>query len=457
MSQNSDMDTLNEQLIDNQSQIETNIMDQTQTNPQPPISQDEYYTRAQYNIQNLTIRNQQKLIFETLATQNEVGHKFIQHLYKQLEQHLENIDQQTSRKRRNSEATDDLRDQDSGKIQATTTQDNTTNEPSQDTGKQQVSLARQPLFPPRSQPNNPQPIVHPSTSNDPPNPFPGSTNQIKVPPITVINPKTYHAINELAKNGKFKISHAKTERNDAIKIFPATIEDYREITKTLELNDQEFVCRNIDEEKLLKVVLRNVPKFADVPEIIQELQDQGHQIIKGDRMYKKHPDGSRTPYSLVLLQLPHNEKSKSIYNIKYVCGFAITVEPKRTTMTAMQCHNCQQFGHNQSSCRITPRCHRCAEAHHYTACKKPITMPARCCNCGGNHPANYSGCPKFPKIPNPINRPHIPQPINHPSHAQPGTSYAQSLSGPTHPLISAINQLQNVLTAFLTSPSLPTL
>ncbi|GFT92036.1 hypothetical protein TNCV_4561091 [Trichonephila clavipes] len=40
-------------------------------------------------------------------------------------------------------------------------------------------------------------------------------------------------------------------------------------------------------------------------------------------------------------------------------------------------------------------------------CKETPDTDATCCNCQGNHPANYSGCPK-----NPLNKPPPPPKVN---------------------------------------------
>lgn len=412
------------------------------------------YSIALQNVKELHPRDQHKLMLEILDSQGELGQKFITHLYQRLETYLEQQnDASQNRKRRNTDRIDDVRTQTSKQKPDNEVPTCSNMDPPAPTIEDEVSSQRLThSFPSRTQPQN---TPTPTTTNEPHNYFPGATDKIKIPPITVIKHETYLAINDLAKQGKFKILFSKTERDDSIKIYPATIEDYRAITNTLEANNQEFVSRNIDETKLLKVVLRGVPKFADVNDIAQELNQQGFNIHKADRMYKKYPDGTKTAYALVLLQLPYSNQAKNIYNIKHVSGFAVKVEPKRTTMTAMQCHNCQAFGHNQAACRVNPRCHRCAGAHHFTKCTKPITTPATCCNCRGNHPANFSGCPRYPKSPNPPQHP-TPHLITNPAHVQNNISYAQTLSGNTNPLINAISQLQMVLTAFLnTSATTP--
>ncbi|KAF2348350.1 Ribonuclease H-like domain [Trinorchestia longiramus] len=58
-----------------------------------------------------------------------------------------------------------------------------------------------------------------------------------------------------------------------------------------------------------------------------------------------------------------------------------------------QCFICQRFGHNAVNCRAAPRCVVCSGAHNSRECPSPSTRS--CCNCSGNHTANYGGCPKI--------------------------------------------------------------
>ncbi|KAF2360612.1 Zinc finger CCHC-type, partial [Trinorchestia longiramus] len=57
------------------------------------------------------------------------------------------------------------------------------------------------------------------------------------------------------------------------------------------------------------------------------------------------------------------------------------------------CYKCQRFGHSASFCRSAPRCVVCNGPHTSNECN--TTTGQICCNCGGNHTANYGGCPKI--------------------------------------------------------------
>ncbi|GFY74216.1 nucleic-acid-binding protein from transposon X-element [Trichonephila inaurata madagascariensis] len=62
-----------------------------------------------------------------------------------------------------------------------------------------------------------------------------------------------------------------------------------------------------------------------------------------------------------------------------------------------QCYRCQEFYHNSRFCDRAPRCLKCSGSHLTSDCTKSNKAPAKCANCSGPHPANYSGCPQNPK------------------------------------------------------------
>ena len=59
---------------------------------------------------------------------------------------------------------------------------------------------------------------------------------------------------------------------------------------------------------------------------------------------------------------------------------------------------CQQFGHTCTYCTLPPVCVKCGQEHDNRSCTKaPETAPT-CGLCGGNHTANYRGCPAYLKV-----------------------------------------------------------
>lgn len=80
--------------------------------------------------------------------------------------------------------------------------------------------------------------------------------------------------------------------------------------------------------------------------------------------------------------------------MKEIDSIAIRIEPL-SNRGYKQYYRCQHFNHSSINCTLLPRCIKCAGKHIFKNCPmKNKSQPAKCCNCMGSHPANFSGCPK---------------------------------------------------------------
>ncbi|GFU59787.1 probable RNA-directed DNA polymerase from transposon X-element [Trichonephila clavipes] len=61
-----------------------------------------------------------------------------------------------------------------------------------------------------------------------------------------------------------------------------------------------------------------------------------------------------------------------------------------------QCYRCQEFFHHSRFCARALKCLKCSGGHLTSDCTKSAKAPAKCANCSGPHPANFSGCPRNP-------------------------------------------------------------
>ncbi|GFW03456.1 probable RNA-directed DNA polymerase from transposon X-element [Trichonephila clavipes] len=113
------------------------------------------------------------------------------------------------------------------------------------------------------------------------------------------------------------------------------------------------------------------------------------------------------PMPLFLLSLPKNEPHKDVYNITELCYMKIKIEPLEKKKGPAQCFRCQGFFHSSKFCTRNPKCVKCGQPHLTSDCKKTKDTEATCCHCQGNHPANFSGCPR-----NPVNKPPPPPKVN---------------------------------------------
>ena len=66
---------------------------------------------------------------------------------------------------------------------------------------------------------------------------------------------------------------------------------------------------------------------------------------------------------------------------------------KEKESKVIQCFNCQRFGHLAKNCGRNQCCPHCGNEHP----KRHCTLPAKCANCNGGHPAFSKACPEFTK------------------------------------------------------------
>ncbi|GBP15455.1 Nucleic-acid-binding protein from transposon X-element [Eumeta japonica] len=131
-----------------------------------------------------------------------------------------------------------------------------------------------------------------------------------------------------------------------------------------------------------------------------------------------------------------------IYDLKFLLHRKITVEEPHKRTGPVQCHNCQEYGHTKTYCKLPTVCVVCGELHGTANCNKPKNNLnyKKCSNCGGNHTANYRGCPVYSVVklsmkpkPKPVSdqaRNVLPAPVAYPLMVQATTkqvSYADAV------------------------------
>lgn len=217
----------------------------------------------------------------------------------------------------------------------------------------------------------------------------------RIPPIFLKNKEKWTATSCHFAATKIKFNRA-SNTGQGIKIEPATSTDYRHMVHFFEREKCEFFTYALPEDKPLSAVIRGVPLEFTETEVTQDLAAKGFKILKVMRMKKGH---DRSPMPLVMVHLARSEHAKEIFNITEIHRVDVTVETPKARTDITQCFRCQGFGHTQRECRIKPKCVKCAGEHFAADCSKTTRdTPATCINCGGAHPANYRGCPSYPKM-----------------------------------------------------------
>lgn len=230
----------------------------------------------------------------------------------------------------------------------------------------------------------------------------------RIPPIVIHDKgKLWLKVREWMRTQKVnytKVSNIK----EGISVQTPTPDDYRRLKRYIDDNKISAHSYPKPEDKALQVVLRGIPSEINDTDVKKELEELKFNPSLVIRMKKEG-----NPMPLVLVRLP--KEQKQIFKLPAILDIRIKVEPLRTRAKIAQCHGCQRFGHSQSNCTAPFRCVKCAKAHHTKECKKPRNTPAKCANCNGDHPANFSLCPKRPKTAPPTATPGSASPAPPPA------------------------------------------
>ncbi|GFU38885.1 probable RNA-directed DNA polymerase from transposon X-element [Trichonephila clavipes] len=147
-------------------------------------------------------------------------------------------------------------------------------------------------------------------------------------------------------------------------------------------------------EKQLKTVIRGLPSDFDVDEIIQELGTHNITPEHVSVMRNRKQNKNMPLFLVVSRKCPANQ---AIFQVTSIGYYKIKVEPLDKNSMPAQCYRCQLFYHHSRFCNREPKCLKCSQSHLTRDCTKKPDAPAKCANCGGPHPANFSGCEKNPK------------------------------------------------------------
>lgn len=164
------------------------------------------------------------------------------------------------------------------------------------------------------------------------------------------------------------------------------------------LNDKNINYYSIPPkgQRPLKYIIRNLPDDFSIDVLKTEIQN--HNVtIKNIHQLRSLKEGHKL-LPIYFVTINNNENNKRNFtNINSILNMNIKIEPHKSK-GFQQCYRCQRYNHNSENCHLIPRCLKCGENHLTRACPKSKDTPAKCCNCGDPHPANYSNCPKNPDV-----------------------------------------------------------
>lgn len=238
---------------------------------------------------------------------------------------------------------------------------------------------------------------------------------------------------------------------------------------------RSFYTYQLKTSKGQVVVVRGIEPDVDPDEIKSALQDHGFEIRSVVNILNR----SKLPQPLFKVELqPDARKPKKgeihpIYKLRYLLHRKISVEEPLKPKGPIQCQNCQEYGHTKAYCTLPTVCVACGDLHQSVECNVNTQEQKKCSNCGGNHTANYRGCPVYKELKGKLNtrrqtlRAQTPpetfmdvrRPPDIPIPNVSGNSYANvTRTGIVQPLVqppsgieSMIQQLMQSMTMFISS------
>ncbi|KAL4096787.1 hypothetical protein QTP88_021671 [Uroleucon formosanum] len=182
---------------------------------------------------------------------------------------------------------------------------------------------------------------------------------------------------------------------NSLKIQTTDPSAYRALIQFLKTEKAEYHTYQLNEDKPLRVVIRNLHSSTPLTLIKEELEVRCFEVRQVTNVLHKV---NKNPLPLFFIDLEPTLQSNEIFQLSSLLHCKINVEEPYKPKQISQCFNCQQYGHTRGYCGYHPRCVRCGADHQSSACPNSRDVPPKCVHCSQNHPANYKGCSIYKEL-----------------------------------------------------------
>lgn len=184
-------------------------------------------------------------------------------------------------------------------------------------------------------------IVVPEHDMQLPTPTPESEKPAreKFPPMLLVD-KDYDPlfINNLLKENDIETRKPIREARQGFEIFTFSPDDYRKLIRVCTAAKIKYVNWQLDDEKELRFVVRNVSTKMSTESIEEDLKLRGYPVTKVTRITSRE----KGELPMVAINTIKNEKGLEFYNIRHINNLQVKVEAKRKSPDHRQCYRCQR-------------------------------------------------------------------------------------------------------------------
>jgi len=249
------------------------------------------------------------------------------------------------------------------------------------------------------------------TVNDQPTEAENGPKKLKPPPIFIrekISNALVNKIVDLVGNNNFHVVPLIKGNIHEIKLQSKDEEHFRKISKYLNEAKKNFYTYQLKSSKGLQVVIKGIEPDVTPSEVASALKEKGFLAKRVTNILNKN----KIPQPLFKVELEPDSKAPKknevhpIYKLQLLLHRRITVEEPHKRNGPVQCSNCQEYGHTRTYCTLRSVCVACGDSHGPDSCQVNKNDPStkKCGNCGGNHTANYRGCPVYKELKSRIRR-----------------------------------------------------
>lgn len=213
----------------------------------------------------------------------------------------------------------------------------------------------------------------------------------------------------------------KFQGSKATQIKCANQEDKKKVIEELKKKQFQFHSHSEPDEKPKVFVLKGFYKVSSNNPSTANVSSSQNSTSNSDEMLKILVENGIPAKKVSMLcdseefpsYLVHFDPTTNIrllqHNHKIVDQVIIRWSAlNRNKKRPVQCHNCQLWGHSSQNCNRPFRCVKCNSKHKPGECeRKTRDGTVKCCNCNGDHAANFLGCPSQLKYQETINSQRI--------------------------------------------------
>ena len=190
-----------------------------------------------------------------------------------------------------------------------------------------------------------------------------------------------------------------------MKLYVDNAKVYKDVREYCKDKNIQFYSHPLEDEKVQKFVIHGLLADTDLNEINDALKQYELSPVKVANMQQKKQlyDGHAT--FVIHFKKSDNVTIEKLNQIRTIGYLRIRFQKFLTRNTVAICPKCLNPGHGSSYCGLNPRCVKCGSNHESTICPERLDKndprsripdeKVKCANCGGNHTANYRGCPKI--------------------------------------------------------------